>query len=111
MPTTKLSEIRLSDAAALLKRVSEAKKELMELRFQSSIGQLEKSHRVPELKREIARSLTVLGEKAKGVVVTPKAKAALAEKPKRAPKAAKAADAGTEKPKRAPRATKAKASE
>ncbi len=109
MPTTKLSEIRLSDASALVKRVSEAKKELMELRFQSSIGQLEKSHRVSELKREIARSLTVLGEKAKGIVVEPKEKATKAEKPKRAakPKAAVAA----EKPKRAPRKKAAEASE
>lgn len=37
----------------------------MELRFQASIGQLDKNHRVSEAKREIARMMTVLGEKVK----------------------------------------------
>lgn len=37
----------------------------MELRFQASIGQLDKNHRIRETKTEIARLLTVLGEKRK----------------------------------------------
>lgn len=63
MPTTKLSELRKLPAAELQKRVQETKKELMELRFQSSIGQLDKNHRMAEARREIARMMTLLGEK------------------------------------------------
>ncbi|MER3443111.1 MULTISPECIES: 50S ribosomal protein L29 [Calidithermus] len=65
MPTMKLSEIRKLSVADLQKEVAARKKELMELRFQASIGQLDKNHRVRETKREIARLLTVLTEKQK----------------------------------------------
>ncbi|GEM83830.1 hypothetical protein MHY01S_19960 [Meiothermus hypogaeus NBRC 106114] len=67
MPTTKPSELRKLPVSELQKRIQDTKKELMELRFQSSIGQLDKNHRVAEAKREIARMMTVLGEKARGV--------------------------------------------
>ncbi|RIH84136.1 50S ribosomal protein L29 [Meiothermus luteus] len=65
MPTTKPSELRKLAESELQKRIQERKKELMELRFQASIGQLEKNHRVKEVRREIARMLTILGEKAR----------------------------------------------
>ncbi|RDI95848.1 50S ribosomal protein L29 [Meiothermus sp. QL-1] len=65
MPTTKPSELRKLSEAELQKRIQERKKELMELRFQASIGQLEKNHRIREVRREIARMLTILGEKAR----------------------------------------------
>lgn len=87
MPTMKPSELRKLSVADLQKRVEDSKKELMELRFQSSIGQLDKNHRVSESKRDIARMLTVLGEKAKGVEVVSKA----AEKPAKKAPARKAA--------------------
>nr|WP_182482740.1 50S ribosomal protein L29 [Calidithermus roseus] len=61
----KLSEMRKLSVAELQKEVTARKKELMELRFQASIGQLDKNHRVRETKREIARLLTVLTEKQK----------------------------------------------
>lgn len=41
----------------------EWKEELFRLRFQAASGQLEKPHRIRELKRDIARLLTVLREK------------------------------------------------
>lgn len=66
MPTTKPSELRKLSVAELQKRIQDSKKELMELRFQASIGQLDKNHRVSEAKREIARMMTILGEKVKG---------------------------------------------
>ncbi|MBF6595352.1 MAG: 50S ribosomal protein L29 [Thermaceae bacterium] len=69
MPMTKPSDLRKLSAADLQKRVQDSKKELMELRFQASIGQLDKNHRVSEAKRAVARMLTVLGEKAKGIEV------------------------------------------
>lgn len=91
MPTMKPSELRKLSVADLQKRVQDSKKELMELRFQSSIGQLDKNHRVSESKQEIARMLTVLGEKARAGEVAPKAEKAAKKAPARkaAPKAAK----------------------
>ncbi|MER3483588.1 MAG: 50S ribosomal protein L29, partial [Meiothermus sp.] len=83
MPTTKPSDLRKLSEADLQKRVQDSKKELMELRFQSSIGQLDKNHRVREVKREVAQMLTVLGEKARGVEVTSKAAEKPAKKPAR----------------------------
>ncbi|HEU4742894.1 MAG TPA: 50S ribosomal protein L29 [Meiothermus sp.] len=61
----KLSEMRKLSVADLDREVQARKKELMELRFQASIGQLDKNHRIREAKTEIARLLTVLGEKRK----------------------------------------------
>lgn len=84
MPTTKPSDLRKLTSADLQKRVADSKKELMELRFQASIGQLDKNHRVREVKREVAQMLTVLGEKARGVEVASKAQAA-PRKPARKP--------------------------
>lgn len=63
MPTMKLSEIRLLKDEQIVARVSEAKRELMEFRFQAAIGQLSENHRVRDLRREVARLLTVLGER------------------------------------------------
>lgn len=93
MPMTKPSELRKLPVSELQKRIQDTKKELMELRFQSSIGQLDKNHRVAEARREIARIMTVLGEKAKGATVASKTEAesakakAPAEKKPRAKKA------------------------
>ncbi len=83
MPMTKPSELRKLPVPELQKRIQDTKKELMELRFQSSIGQLDKNHRVAEAKREIARMMTVLGEKAKEVTVASKAEAESAKAPKK----------------------------
>ncbi len=73
MPTTKPNELRKLSVAELQKRIQDTKKELMELRFQSSIGQLDKNHRVSEAKREIARMMTVLAEKVKAQAPSEKA--------------------------------------
>ncbi|AEB12453.1 ribosomal protein L29 [Marinithermus hydrothermalis DSM 14884] len=67
MPTMKPSEIRKLSPAEIRKRVQEKKRELMELRFQASIGQLSQNHRIRETKREIARLLTILREKELGI--------------------------------------------
>lgn len=80
MPTTKPSELRKLSVPELQKRVFDSKKELMELRFQASIGQLDKNHRMGEARREIARMMTVLGEKAKGIEVVGKAEEKPAKK-------------------------------
>jgi len=58
------------------------KKEQFNLRFQRASGQLEKTSRVREVRRDIARIQTVLSEKVRGVAIPA---------PKSATKPAKAA--------------------
>ena len=58
----KLSEMRGLDATAFEGEVSARKKELMELRFQGAVGNIDKPHRVSELRREISQLLTVQTE-------------------------------------------------
>lgn len=59
----KLSEMRNLSSEELYEQVRAKKRELMDLRFQASIGQLAQNHRVRETKRTIARLLTVIREK------------------------------------------------
>ncbi|WP_407569221.1 50S ribosomal protein L29 [Deinococcus altitudinis] len=59
----KLSEMRALSADDFAKEVASRKKELMELRFQGAIGNLDKPHRVPQLRREVAQLLTIQAEK------------------------------------------------
>ncbi len=59
----KLNEMRNLSTEELHEQVREKKRELMDLRFQASIGQLAQNHRIRETKRTIARLLTVLREK------------------------------------------------
>ena len=44
-------------------RLREAKEELFNLRFQAATGQLEKTHRVGEVRKDIARISTLLRQK------------------------------------------------
>ena len=44
-------------------RLREAKEELFNLRFQAATGQMEKTHRVGEVRKDIARISTLLREK------------------------------------------------
>jgi large subunit ribosomal protein L29 len=47
----------------LLNRLTEAKQELFNLRFQHVTGQLDNYSRLPELKRDVARINTILRER------------------------------------------------
>ncbi len=67
MPTMKPSEIRNMTPEEIRKKVEEKKRELMDLRFQASIGKLSKNHLIRQTKREIARLLTILREKELGI--------------------------------------------
>jgi len=58
-----LLEARKLSPAELEKLIRQKKRELMELRFQASIGQLSQNHRIREIRRSIARLLTVWNEK------------------------------------------------
>jgi large subunit ribosomal protein L29 len=59
----KLNEMRNLSTEELYEQVRAKKRELMDLRFQASIGQLAQNHRIRETKRTIARLLTVIREK------------------------------------------------
>jgi large subunit ribosomal protein L29 len=59
----KMSEINKLDAAAINNRVSELRKELFDLKLQKNTTNIEKSHLLTELRRDIARLLTVLNTK------------------------------------------------
>ena len=59
-----LGDFRGMDPAALGEKVAGMKKEQFNLRFQQATGQLEKTSRVREVRRQIARTKTVLRQKA-----------------------------------------------
>ena len=59
----KVKEIREMTAEELSAKLVELKKELFNLRFQHAVNQLENPHKITEVKREIARVMTVLNEK------------------------------------------------
>jgi len=57
------AELREADETELETRLSEAKQELFNLRFQIVTGQLDNSARLRTVRHDIARILTVLREK------------------------------------------------
>jgi large subunit ribosomal protein L29 len=59
----KASQFRDLSVEELEERERELSEQLFALRLQKVTGQLEKPHRVPEVRRDLARLLTVLREK------------------------------------------------
>ena len=59
----KAEEIRSMSAEQLNDKLKELKTELFNLRFQHAINQLENPHRIVEVKRDIARVMTILQQK------------------------------------------------
>lgn len=57
------SELREMTDAELLENLKEAKEEKFKLRFQVATNQLDNTARIREVKREIARILTILRER------------------------------------------------
>ena len=58
----KAAELRTMSVEALEEKVKELKAELFNLRFQHAINQLDNPHKMTEVKRDIARVLTVINE-------------------------------------------------
>ena len=56
-------ELREMTVAELNSKLGELKEELFNLRFQLAINQLDKPHKITEVKHDIARVMTVLREK------------------------------------------------
>ena len=59
----KAKEIREMSSEELENKLQELKNELFNLRFQHAINQLDNPHRISDVKKDIARVMTVLREK------------------------------------------------
>ncbi|MBR2906640.1 MAG: 50S ribosomal protein L29 [Clostridia bacterium] len=59
----KAQELRAMTPAELDAKLKELKSELFNLRFQHAINQLENPHKIADVKKDIARVMTVIGEK------------------------------------------------
>ncbi len=59
----KTSEIRKMTTEEITKKINETKAELWNLRFSGATGNLEKPHRIKELRHLVARLKTVLNER------------------------------------------------
>ncbi|MGD0054059.1 MAG: 50S ribosomal protein L29 [Acidimicrobiales bacterium] len=59
----RVAEMRLLGDAEMLERLSEARRELFNLRFQLATGQLDNSSRLGEVRRDIARLATFLRQR------------------------------------------------
>ena len=59
----KTSEIRKMTTEEINTKITETKQELWNLRFSGATGQLEKPHRIKELRHDVARMKTVLIER------------------------------------------------
>ncbi len=59
----KIAELRDLDVEGLSAKLGETREELFKLRFQHATAQLEKTHRLRQVRKDIARILTVQNEK------------------------------------------------
>ena len=59
----KATELRAMSAQDLNAKLVDLKKELFNLRFQHAINQLDNPHKIADVKKDIARVMTVLSEK------------------------------------------------
>ena len=75
----KAEDLKTKSVDELKKALLELKKEQFTLRMQKAQGQLENSAKVRQVRRDIARVQTAIGQQAKGV--TAPAKKAAAKKP------------------------------
>jgi large subunit ribosomal protein L29 len=62
MKSAKPSELRNLNSGEIETKLSDAREELMKLRFQQVTGQLSDSSRLRALRREIARMQTILNQ-------------------------------------------------
>ena len=117
----KVDELRVLEVDELSGKLKTARRELYELRFKHAVGQLENSSQISKVRHDIARIMTVLQERAFGIVAqvapdaitvgapAPKAKKVVEKVNEKAPTKAAAETTEDTKPKRGAKATKAKA--
>ena len=63
----KVAEVRELGIEEIERRVAETRRELFNLRFQHATGQLENTGQLKEVRKNIARLLTVLNQKRENV--------------------------------------------
>lgn len=61
-----VKELRALSDEELKSKITEAKKELFDLRLKQSTGSLEKPSRIRELRKNVARMKTILAERENG---------------------------------------------
>ena len=61
--STKVNEIRQLDVNEMRQKIEALEKELYGLRYQANTSQVEKPHRIKEIRREIAVYKTIIREK------------------------------------------------
>ncbi|MDQ3910611.1 MAG: 50S ribosomal protein L29 [Actinomycetota bacterium] len=59
----KVAEVRELDVEEIQQRIAQVRRELFNLRFQHATGQLENTGQLKEVRKNIARLLTVLNQK------------------------------------------------
>lgn len=69
MKSAKPTELRNLKPGEIQTKLSDAREEIMKLRFQQVTGQLTDTSRLRSLRREVARMQTILRERAKVEVV------------------------------------------
>ncbi len=62
----KISDLRPKTSDELQTQLADLRKEQFNLRFQRASGQLENTARVRQVRRDIARIMTILGERNRG---------------------------------------------
>ena len=65
MAATKIGDIRAKSADELNTMLLDLRKEQFNLRFQRATGQLEALSRIKQVRRDIARVKTIIGERAR----------------------------------------------
>ena len=65
MAATKIGDIRAKSADELSTMLLDLRKEQFNLRFQRATGQLEALSRIKQVRRDIARVKTIIGERAR----------------------------------------------
>ncbi|WP_137127386.1 50S ribosomal protein L29 [Roseomonas sp. HF4] len=65
MPATKIGDVRAKSADELSTMLLDLRKEQFNLRFQRATGQLEALSRIKQVRRDIARVKTIIGERAR----------------------------------------------
>lgn len=73
---SKIADIRELTETELAGRKTELRQEYLNLRLQQASGQLEKPHRLREIRRDVARVETALSEKRKGLKIVSRKPAA-----------------------------------
>ena len=68
----KTQELRALSEKELEEKLPHFEKELFDLRDQARLGKIEKSSRIGQVRKEIARICTILKERERGIRNTPK---------------------------------------